>query len=105
MVLNRNDANNLALRLNWTNPGYKFSTGTSSQNVNYTLQIDTTGANFTNPSRQEISISNDLSKEFTVKDWNSIFSKMNLLENITQYRVSYKSSSWRWVSAVIFQFN
>ena len=90
MVLNRNDANNLALRLNWTNPGYKFSTGISSQNVTYTLQIDTTGANFTNPSRQEISISNDLSKEFTVKDWNSIFSKMNLLENIPhniEYRI------------------
>ena len=82
MVLNRNNANNLAIRLNWTNPNYKFSTGVSSQNVNYTLQVDTTGANFTNPSKQEISISNDLSKEFTVKDWNAIFSKMNLLENI-----------------------
>jgi hypothetical protein len=50
--------------------------------VSYTLQIDTTGANFTNPALQEISIANDLSKEFTVKDLNTVLTKLNLLENI-----------------------
>ncbi len=67
----------------WTNPNYKFSTGISSQDVTYTMQFDTTGANFTNPNIQEISISKELSKEFTVKDINTILAKMNLLENVS----------------------
>src|SRR5687767_10448625 len=82
MVLNGANGSNIALRFNWTNPDYKFTTGTSSQDVSYTLQIDTTGANFTNPALQEISIANDLSKEFTVKDLNTVLTKLNLLENI-----------------------
>src|SRR6478672_13468934 len=49
-----------AIRLNWTNPEYKFTTGISSQNVSYQLEIDTTGSNFTNPQRKVIAISNDL---------------------------------------------
>ena len=45
---------NEAIKLNWTNPDYKFTTGVSSQNVTYLIEIDTTGANFTNPNRQSI---------------------------------------------------
>lgn len=55
-----NAANN-AITLSWTNPGYMFTTGISSQNVNYILEIDTTGSNFTNPNKQSVSISKDLS--------------------------------------------
>ncbi|GEO09697.1 hypothetical protein SAE01_21930 [Segetibacter aerophilus] len=54
-----------AIKLSWTNPNYRFTTGTSSQNVNYLLEIDTTGANFSNPSRQTISIAKDLSMTIT----------------------------------------
>jgi hypothetical protein len=54
-------AANNAITLNWTNPGYMFTTGVSSQNVNYVLEIDTTGSNFTNPNKQSVSISKDLS--------------------------------------------
>lgn len=54
-----------AVKLKWTNPEYQFTTGISSQNVAYQLEIDTTGANFTNPSRKIISISQDLSFSFT----------------------------------------
>jgi starch-binding outer membrane protein SusE/F len=55
------NAANEAINFTWTNPNYQFSTGISSQDVSYQLEIDTTGANFTNPQRQTISISKDLS--------------------------------------------
>lgn len=50
-----------AVKLSWTNPDYRFTTGPSSQGVTYQVEIDTTGANFTNPQRKILSISNDLS--------------------------------------------
>lgn len=83
MVLAIGNAANFALRFNWTNPNYKLNTGTSSHDVSYSLQVDTTGSNFSNPRMQEVSISKDLSKEFTVKELNSLFgvTKLNLLEN------------------------
>src|SRR4051812_22799622 len=59
-----------AIKLSWTNPDYQFTTGLNSQNVNYKVEIDTTGANFTNPSRKVISISNDLSLTLTQNDLN-----------------------------------
>lgn len=63
---------NLAIRLNWTNPEYKFNTGPNSQNVSYKLEIDTAGSNFTNSKRYIATISNDLSKSFTVGELNGI---------------------------------
>ncbi|MCE3281318.1 MAG: hypothetical protein K0Q66_55 [Chitinophagaceae bacterium] len=59
-----------AIKLMWTNPNYKFTTGLSSQNVSYQLEIDTLGANFTNPNRKILSISNDLSLSITQNDLN-----------------------------------
>ncbi|PZR28042.1 MAG: hypothetical protein DI535_07735 [Citrobacter freundii] len=53
------------IKLNWTNPDYKFNTGVSSQSVSYLIEIDTTGANFTNPNRQTIGISANLSTSLT----------------------------------------
>lgn len=50
-----------AVTFSWTNPNYQFTTGVSSQNVTYKVEIDTAGANFTNPNRQTISLSKDLS--------------------------------------------
>ncbi len=41
-----------ALRLSWTNPNYQFTTGGSSQDVSYLIEIDTIGANFTNPKKE-----------------------------------------------------
>lgn len=54
-----------ALRISWTNPAYQFTTGLSSQNVTYQIEIDTTGSNFTNPNRKIISVGNDLSLSLT----------------------------------------
>ncbi len=49
-----------AVTFSWTNPNYMFTTGVSSQNVNYVMEIDTTGANFTNPNKKELAISMEL---------------------------------------------
>ena len=61
---------NEAVNLSWTNPQYQFTTGISSLDVSYLLEIDTTGANFTNPARQQFSIGKDLSKSFNQNDFN-----------------------------------
>lgn len=59
-----------AIKLTWTNPDYKFTTGISSQDVNYLIEIDTTGSNFTNPNRQSVSVSQELERSFTVAQLN-----------------------------------
>ena len=41
LVLLIADRTNPSVSFNWTNPDYKFTTGLSSQDVSYTLQIDT----------------------------------------------------------------
>jgi hypothetical protein len=51
------DSTATALKLSWTNPNYMFNYGASSLGVNYLVEIDTTGSNFTNPQRAQISIS------------------------------------------------
>ena len=59
-----------AVKLSWTNPDYKFTTGVNSQNVTYQVELDTTGANFTNPQKKVFSISSDLSLTLTQNDLN-----------------------------------
>lgn len=71
-----------AFTLNWTNPDYTFNTGPSSQNVSYAIQIDTAGANFNSSVKQDISVSNDLSRSFTVDDFNKIIARMNFVPEI-----------------------
>jgi hypothetical protein len=61
---------NEAIKLWWTNPDYRFTTGISSQSVSYLIEIDTTGANFTNPNRQSIAISQELERSFTQEQFN-----------------------------------
>ncbi len=80
MVLNIANKNNLAIKFNWTNPDYKFTTGISSQDVTYTLQMDTTGANFTSPKKYEKAISKDLTVSFTVGELNTALLAMDLKE-------------------------
>lgn len=63
---------NEALRFNWTNPDYSFSTGISSQTVGYNLEFDTTGANFTSNKKTTKSFSGDLSAVFTQNEINDI---------------------------------
>lgn len=76
------DAADQAIMFTWTNPNYQFTTGISSQDVTYILQVDTTGANFTSPGLQEVSIAKELSVSYTVKELNTILTKLNLVENM-----------------------
>jgi hypothetical protein len=79
MVLDINKKDMTALNLTWTNPAYRFNTGISSQNITYTLQVDTAGSNFTkNRNLQEMAIANELGVKLTVKDVNTFLSKMEL---------------------------
>jgi len=70
IALSFDNASNEAVAFSWTNPNYQFTTGISSQNVSYVLEIDTTGANFTNPNKKEIAISQDLNLSISVGDFN-----------------------------------
>ncbi len=82
-----------AITFNWNNPNYKFTTGVSSQDVNYTLQFDTVGANFTSNNLQEISVSRDLSYSMTVGQLNTVMAKLGLaLDMNHQVEVRLKSS-------------
>lgn len=89
LVLTGANAQNQAVTFNWTNPKYRFTTGVSSQNVTYVLEVDTLGANFKSATKQEVSIANDLSKTFTVKELNAVLSRLNLVEN-KQHNVQFR---------------
>ena len=82
--------NNTGLKLNWTNPDYKFTTGTSSQDVSYLLEIGIEGGNFT-PVKQ-ISVSKDLSYTFTQAELNDyLLNTLNLSPAVAanlQFRVT-----------------
>ncbi len=82
LVLLQPNANNTAIRLSWTNPNYRFTTGISSQDVNYVLQVDTSGKNFSSSKLQEVSIAKNLDVTYTAKDFNGIFTKMDLKEDV-----------------------
>lgn len=82
LVLTGANASNQAIRFDWTNPDYMFTTGISSQDVLYVLQVDTTGSNFTSPTMQEISVARELATSFTVKELNAVMTKLEMLENI-----------------------
>ncbi|HEV7330370.1 MAG TPA: SusE domain-containing protein [Flavisolibacter sp.] len=82
VVLHQADAAKPAISFNWTNPDYRFTTGISSQDVTYVLQIDSVGKNFRSNKLQEVSISKELGTTFTVKDFNAIFTKMDVPENV-----------------------
>lgn len=83
LVLTRANAEKTAIRFSWTNPNYRFSTGISSQDVTYILQIDKAGQNFSSPARQEISIAKNLDVTYTVAELNNILTKMDLPENVS----------------------
>ena len=81
------------LKLTWTNPNYKFTTGNSSQDVSYIIEIDTTGANFTNPARQKISIARDLEKSFTVGEFNDFLLNQLQLDSLQTHNIEIRVTS------------
>ena len=66
------DSSNTAVTFNWTNPNYMFSTGVSTFNVSYNLEVDTLGANFGSANKQTVSIISNLSTSFTVTAFNAL---------------------------------
>lgn len=71
-----------AVKFSWTNPEYEFASGVSSQDVNYTLEIDVTGNGFTGPNKKSVSISKDLSASYTQKEFNIVLSDLKLKLNV-----------------------
>jgi len=71
---------NTALVLKWTNPDYMFTTGISSQDVTYTLEMDTLGANFSSNRKVSTVIAKDLSKSYTVGELNGILGNTMVLQ-------------------------
>jgi hypothetical protein len=78
MVLLIDDKDDFAIRFDWTNPEYRFTTGISSQDVTYTLQVDLAGSDFKSSKLQERAIANELSLTLTVKELNSFLTRMEL---------------------------
>ena len=77
------NADQQALTLNWTNPNYTFNTGVSSMDVNYNIEIDTVGANFTSPGKKVISVAKDLTYSINVSDMNDIMqNQLNLAPSV-----------------------
>ena len=71
---------NTAIVFNWTNPDYMFTTGLSSHDVTYTLEMDTLGANFGSSKKVSAVISKELSKTYTVAELNNILGNDMLLQ-------------------------
>ncbi|MFL5739723.1 MAG: SusE domain-containing protein [Flavisolibacter sp.] len=82
-----------AIRLSWTNPEYKFTTGVSSQNVSYQLEIDTTGSNFTNPQRKVIAISNNLNLTISQNDLNDYLLNQLVLKPGVSHNIEMRVTS------------
>ncbi|HSC53959.1 MAG TPA: SusE domain-containing protein [Phnomibacter sp.] len=78
-VMDPKKETDLAMVFYWTNPNYQFTTGLSSQDVQYSLEIDTVGSNFKNPRKGVVVLSKDLSKTFTAYDLNVILSGLNFM--------------------------
>jgi hypothetical protein len=94
-----------AIKLSWTNPDYQFTTGLNSQNVNYKVEIDTTGSNFTNPSRKVISISNDLSLTLTQNDLNDYLLNQLQLTSGASHNIEMRVTSSLVTDAVPLSSN
>jgi starch-binding outer membrane protein SusE/F len=80
IILIKDSANNEAISFNWNNPEYGFNTGVNSQNVTYTLQIDTVGGNFVKP--QEKKVVSDLSLALTMAELNGYLSNLQLAPEV-----------------------
>lgn len=67
-----------SLQFQWTNPNYEFSNGVNTQDVYYTLQIDTAGSNFSNPKIIGLTFNKDVYRSFTVRELNNTLSGLEL---------------------------
>ena len=81
--VNYSNTDKVSLTLNWTNPDYSFTTGVSSLDVTYNIEIDTVGSNFTNPAKKVITVNKDLSYSFKSSELNDIMlNQLNLEDSV-----------------------
>ena len=91
LVLDKANASFSSLQFQWTNPGFVFTNGINTQDVNYILEIDTTGSNFSNLKIIKKSYPKEISASFTVKDLNNALSGLELKDYMShpfEFRVS-----------------
>ncbi|MEP6675062.1 MAG: SusE domain-containing protein, partial [Ferruginibacter sp.] len=84
---------NEAVKLMWTNPNYQFSTGISSQDVSYLVEIDTAGKNFTSANKISLSLSKDLSKSFLQSELNDLLLNTLVLTAGKTYNIEIRLTS------------
>jgi hypothetical protein len=84
---------NEAVKLMWTNPNYQFSTGISSQDVSYLVEIDTAGKNFTSANKISLSLSKDLSKSFLQSEFNDLLLNTLVLTAGKTYNIEIRLTS------------
>lgn len=82
-----------AVKFTWTNPNYQFTTGLSSQDVSYLLEIDTTNSNFTNPARKVIAIAKDLSITMTQGELNDYLLNQLVLKAAQPHNIEMRVTS------------
>ena len=78
LVLAKSMENYSSLQFQWTNPEYEFSNGVNTQDVFYTLEIDTAGSNFSNPKMGGLAFTKDVAVSFTVRDLNNALASLEL---------------------------
>jgi starch-binding outer membrane protein SusE/F len=88
------DTTRNAISFSWTNPNYEFSDGISSLNVNYYLQLDSSGSNFKGANMQTVAISSDLSTTFTVSSLNKLLSNGLLLATGVSHKIDVRVESF-----------
>ncbi|HEY9364081.1 MAG TPA: SusE domain-containing protein, partial [Chitinophagaceae bacterium] len=79
---------------------YQFTTGLSSQDVSYLLEIDTTGAGFTNPLRQSIAISRELNISFSQGQLNDYLLNQLVLKPGISHNIEMRVKSYLGNNAV-----
>ncbi len=77
----------------WTNPNYSFTTGISSQDVTYTLEIDTVGANFGSVNKYVASVAKDLGINYTKGELNGILGNSMRLTTGRTYSLEARVSA------------
>lgn len=89
-----------AIKLSWTNPDYKFTTGISSQDVNYLIELDTAGADFESANKYSSTVAKDLQKSFTVGELNAIMGNSMFLPFGRSYNMQARVTATLANSAV-----
>lgn len=70
-----------SLQFQWTNPNYQFSNGVNTQDVYYTLEIDTL-ADFSSSVMSSTPFVGNVSHTYTVKEFNTALGQLQLLDGV-----------------------